>query len=197
MVAHVGQPENYSVCSEMRNVWAVKVGCNAYAKRGEENMTHHEYYILSRGCLFRQYLVVMEDEGGAILCSLTNNTQDMNWTYYILQVKWWNRNNSGIHFPSSWLHLGSHFLRYLTYHQPSEPAWYYLTCITQHLSFQNIHGNPDYIVHSLCAPFRYMKLYHNATAFNVDSFSTHSNDTKGQPQWKREGNYSGRNANIG
>jgi len=32
-----------------------------------------------------------------------------------------------------------------------------------------------------------MQLYHNANASDVDSFSTHSHDTKGHPQGKAEG----------
>jgi hypothetical protein len=41
-----------------------------------------------------------------------------------------------------------------------------------------------------------MQLYHTATASDVDSFSTHSDGTKGQPQSKGEQNYQGKNANI-
>jgi len=42
-----------------------------------------------------------------------------------------------------------------------------------------------------------MQLYYNANAMDVDSLSTHSNGTTGQPQGKREGNCSHKNAGIG
>jgi hypothetical protein len=42
-----------------------------------------------------------------------------------------------------------------------------------------------------------MELYHNANALDVDSFSTHSNGTNGQPQKKGEGNCKGKNGDIG
>jgi len=42
-----------------------------------------------------------------------------------------------------------------------------------------------------------MQLYHNANASDVDSFSTHSDGTKVQPQRKEEGNIQGKNADIG
>jgi hypothetical protein len=32
-----------------------------------------------------------------------------------------------------------------------------------------------------------MQLYHSVDVWDVDSFSTHSNGTKGQQQWKGEG----------
>jgi len=36
--------------------------------------------------------------------------------------------------------------------------------------------------------FRYIQLYLNANASDADSFLTHSNGTKGQPQRQGEGN---------
>jgi hypothetical protein len=42
-----------------------------------------------------------------------------------------------------------------------------------------------------------MELYHNGNALDVDSFSTHSNGTNGQPQKKGEGNCKGKNGDIG
>jgi hypothetical protein len=42
-----------------------------------------------------------------------------------------------------------------------------------------------------------MQLYHNAHGSDVDSFSTHSNGTKGQRQRKGEGNCQDKNADIG
>ena len=41
-----------------------------------------------------------------------------------------------------------------------------------------------------------MQLYHNANVSDVDSFSTHSNGTKGQLQRKEEGSCRGTNADI-
>jgi hypothetical protein len=73
----------------------------------------------------------------------------------------------------------------------------HVTCPKQRLSFQH---TPDYLhnfVSSLLPSFCYMQLYHNANASDVDSFSTHSDGTKVQPQRKEEGNIQGKNADIG
>jgi hypothetical protein len=42
-----------------------------------------------------------------------------------------------------------------------------------------------------------MQLYHNVNASDVDSFSTHSDGTKGQLQRKGKGNCQAKNYNIG
>jgi hypothetical protein len=42
-----------------------------------------------------------------------------------------------------------------------------------------------------------MQLYHNANASDVNSFSTHSGGTIGQPQSNGEGNCQGEYADIG
>jgi len=42
-----------------------------------------------------------------------------------------------------------------------------------------------------------MQVYHNANATDVDSFSTHSDGTKGQTHRNGEGNGHGNNADIG
>jgi len=52
-------------------------------------------------------LAVVQDEGWAILCSLTDKTQDMNPNYDISQVEPRNRRNSSIYISSSLLHLHS------------------------------------------------------------------------------------------
>ena len=71
-----------------------------------------------------------------------------------------------------------------------------MTCTKQRLSFQNTPDNLHNFVRSLWASFRYVQLYHNANASDVDSFSTRSDGTKGQPQRKGEGNCWGKNADI-
>jgi len=42
-----------------------------------------------------------------------------------------------------------------------------------------------------------MQLYHNGNTSDVDSISTHSDGTKGQPERKGDGNCQGENADIG
>jgi len=56
----------------------------------------------------------------------------------------------------------------------------------QRLSFQNTPDNLHNFVRSVRALFRYMQLYYHANASDVDSFSTHGDGTKGQPQMKGE-----------
>jgi len=77
MVAQLGQLENYSVCSEMNEVGAVTVVWDATATPSDANCPHRVYWILSRGSSFMRGLVVVQDEGWAVLRSLTNKTQDM------------------------------------------------------------------------------------------------------------------------
>jgi len=74
MVAKLGQPEIYSVFSEMHEVWAAKVVCIANATPSIINCPHREYWILSQGLWCMRCLVVVEDEGWAVLCSLTTKT---------------------------------------------------------------------------------------------------------------------------
>ena len=83
--------------------------------------------------------------------------------------------------------------------QPQHPELSprHLTCTKQRLSFQNTPDNLHNFVCSLWAAFRYVQLYHNANASDVDSFSTRSDGTTGQPQWNGEGNCYGKNADIG
>jgi len=122
MVAQLGQTENYSVVSEMQEVWAVKMMCDANATPGVANCPHREYYISSWGLLFMRWLVVRQDKGCAVLCSLTNKTQKLN-----LELR--NRRNSSIYIPSSLLHLHSLFLPYYTHRQHPDLN---LTWLAQH-----------------------------------------------------------------
>ena len=55
-------------------------------------------------------LVVWQDEGRAVLCSLTNKTHKLH-----LEPR--NRQNTSIYIPSSRLHLHSLFLLYDTHRQ--------------------------------------------------------------------------------
>jgi len=74
MVAQLGQPENYSVCPEMHEVWVVKVVCDAKATPRVVYYPHREYYFWFQGSSFMRFLVVVQDEGWAVLCSLTDKT---------------------------------------------------------------------------------------------------------------------------
>jgi len=64
---------------------------------------------------------------------------------------------------------------------------HHVTCTQQCLSFQNTPHNLHNYVLSLLGCFRCMQLYHDANVSDVDSFSTHSDGTKGQQHRKREG----------
>ena len=58
--------------------------------------------------LFKRSLVDLQDEGWAVLCSLTNKTNQLN-----LEPR--NRRHSSMYIPSSRLHLLSLFLPYYTH----------------------------------------------------------------------------------
>ena len=72
MVAQLRQPQNYTVCSEMHEVWAIKMLCDTNATPGIINGPYHEDLMSSRGLSFMRWLVVMDDQGWAMLCTLTN-----------------------------------------------------------------------------------------------------------------------------
>jgi len=128
--------------------------------------------------------VVVQDEGCAVLCSLTNETQDMNQIAgargYISHPLAY----TSILFSSRIKHTASNS----THRQYPELSRHHMTCAKQQLSFQNTPDNLHNFVYSLWASFRYVQLYHSANASDVDSFSTRSDRTKGQPPRKREGN---------
>jgi len=108
-----------------------------------------------------------------------------------------NHTNSSIYIPSSHLNLHSLFLPYLTHRQHPPLPRHHVTYTQQHLSFHNTPNNLHNFVFSLWACFHYMPLYHNTKALDVDSFSTHSDGTKGQQHRKGEGNCEGKNGDIG
>jgi len=108
-----------------------------------------------------------------------------------------NCRNSSIYIPSSRLHLHSLFFLYQTHRQHPELSRHHVTCTQHRFSFQNPPNITHNCVRSLWPSFRCVQLYHNANASDIDSFSTHSNGTKEQPQRKREGNCDGKNADIG
>ena len=131
--------------------------------------------------------MVAQDEGWVILCSITNKTRDMTQNYHITQVKPRNPRNSIIFIPSSGLPPHSLCLLYETHHEHPEVTLHHVTCMKQRLAFQN---TPDKLPNVVCSPgafFGYVQLYHNANASDVDSFSTDSDGTKGQPQREAEG----------
>jgi len=107
-----------------------------------------------------------------------------------------NHRHSSIYIPSSRRYLHSLFLPYLTHSQHFQLSRHHVTCTKQRLSFQNTRDNLHNIVRSLWACFHYMQLYHNPNASDVDSFSPHSDGTKGQLQRKGEGKCQGKNADI-
>jgi len=171
----------------MHKVWAVKVVCDAKTTPSVANYGHRKYEISSRCFSFMRCLLVVQDEGWAVLCSLTNNMQDMNQSagtrvYISLPPAY-----TSI-LVSSRLHLDSLFFSYWTHHQHPEQSRHHMTCTKQPLSFQNTPNNLHNFVRSLWASFRCVPLYHNANASDVDSFSTRSDGTKGKPQKKGEGN---------
>jgi hypothetical protein len=83
---------------------------DANATPGVGNCPLGEYQISSRGLSFMRCVVVRQDEGCAVLCSLTNKTHKLN-----LELR--NRRNSSIYIPSSLLHLHPLFLSYYTHRQ--------------------------------------------------------------------------------
>jgi len=78
MVELLGRIENDSVCSVTHEVWAAKVVWDAKATPGVANCPHREYWISYRGSSFMKCLVVEQDQCWAVLCWLTNKTQDIN-----------------------------------------------------------------------------------------------------------------------
>jgi len=173
----------------LRDTWGLssESGVRCKSNASIVNFPHHGYQISSWGFLFMRCLVVVHNEGRAVLCSLTNNTQNMTQNKHISQVEPRNRRNSGIYSPSSRLHLHSLFLLYWTHGQHPELSRHQVFSIKWHLSFQNTPVNLHNSVHLLRASFRYMQLYHNADASDVESFSTNSDGTKGPPLRNREG----------
>jgi len=129
-------------------------------------------------------LVVVQDEGWAVLCSLTNKTQNMNQItgtqVYISLLPAY----TSILFSSHIKHTASN----QTHRQHPELSRHHVTCTKQRVSFQTTLDNLHNFVCSLWASFRYVQLYHNANASAVDSFLTRSDGTKWHPQRKMEGN---------
>ena len=138
-------------------------------------------------------LVVMQDKGWAVLCSLTNKTQYMNQIVetrvYISILPTYTSILFSFHI--------KHTTSNSTHSQHPELSRHYVTCTKEHLSFQNTPDNLHNFLCSLWACFRYVQLYHNANSLDVDSFSTRSDGTKGQPPMKGESNWLGKNADIG
>jgi len=107
-----------------------------------------------------------------------------------------NRRNSSIDIPSARQHLHSLCLAYLAHRQHPQLSRHHVTCAKQCLLFQNTPDNLQNFVHSLWVCLRYMQMYHNANAWEVDSFSTHSDGTRGEPQRRGKGNCQGNNADM-
>jgi len=136
---------------------------------------------------------VVQDDIWAILCLLTNRTQDMNQKHHISDVEPRNRRNSSLYIPASCLNLHSLFLPYYMHRQQPEQSQHHMTCTKQCLLFQHTPDNLHNSSHSLWAVFCYMQQYHNADASDVDSFSANNDGTK--VQRKRQGQ--GQDADIG
>jgi len=138
-------------------------------------------------------LVVVQDEGWAKLCSLTNNTPDLNQIagtrVYISLLPAY----TFILCTSCIEHNASTEI----HRRHPEQSRQHVTCTDQRLSFQYTPDNLHNFVRSVWAFFHSVQLYHNANASDVDSFSTHSDGTKGHLQRKGEGNCQGKNADNG
>jgi len=137
-------------------------------------------------------VVVVEDKGLAVLCSLTNKMQDMN------QIAW---NEVYISLLPGYTSILSfthskHTTSTYTNCQHPELSLYYVICTKQYLRFQNTSDNLHNFVNSLWASFHYVQLYQNANASDVDSFSTRSDSPKERQQRNREGNCEGKKADI-
>jgi len=116
----------------------------------------------------------------------------------------YNQQNAGyeskVSYLESWTHKSSK-LKYIyhillplhpfsippddTHRQHPELCRHYVTHTKQSLSLENTYANLPKSVFCLCASFRYMHLYHNANALDVDSISTQSNSPKGS--WTGKG----------
>jgi len=176
----------------MHEVWAVKVVWDAKTTPSVANCRHRVYYILSRSSSFVRFMVVVPDSGWAVICSLTNKTQDMNQIaetrVYISLLPAYSSN-------LFWSRI-KHTAGDESHHQHPELSRHHMTCTKSFLSFRNTPDNLHNFVRSLCASFWYIQLYHNANASDVDLFSNRSNGTKRHPQTKVEGNCEGKNADI-
>jgi len=126
--------------------------------------------------LFKRSLVDLQDEGWAVLCSLTNKTHKLNQEIAGTRV------------------CISHLPGYTSFHCSSRII--HTDCILISIS-RDLHKTtplvpqhtryPNNFVLSPWASFRYMQLYHNSNISDVDSFSTHSDGTKGHQQRTGEG----------
>jgi len=134
-----------------------------------------------------RWLVVVPDKGSAVLHLLTNNTSWMKKSQELQYIY--------LFFPPS-LSFFFH-LSYSTPHGHPELSWHHVTSTKLRLSFQKKPGNLPNFVCSILASFRYIQLYMNVNASDVDSFSTHSDGGKGPRQRKPEGNCQGENADTG
>jgi len=129
-------------------------------------------------------LVVLPDEGSAVLSSLTNKTnkftQEIAGTrVYISLLPAY----TSFLFSSCIIQTSSILIS-------TSREWY-----KKPLSFQNTPDNLYNFVLSLWASFCYMQQYHIANTSDVDLFLTHSDGTKGQQQ--RNGERYGKDADIG
>jgi hypothetical protein len=127
------------------------------------------YCISSRGLWFIRSLVVLQDEGWAILYLLTNKAHKLN-----LEPR--NRRNSSIYIPSSRLHLHSLFLPYYTHRRDPDLD---ITCLAHNNASRSKTHLITFTICSLPLGLRLVQLYYNANVLDVDSFSTHSDGTKG------------------
>jgi hypothetical protein len=120
-------------------------------------------------------LVVVQDEVWAVLCSLTNKTQDLNHIagarVYISLLP----ACTSIIFSCRMKLTASN----LTHRHHPELSRHHVICTKQRLSFQHTPDNLPNFVRSLWASFRSVELFYNANASDLGSFSTRSVPTKG------------------
>jgi hypothetical protein len=151
---------------------------------------------MSRGFSLKRWLVNVQDESWAMMCSFTYKWQNMNEHYHISQAEARIHRNWSIYVSSSHLHFHSLFLLDYTHRHHPEVSQHHTTCKHHYFVFQTTPDNLYIIVHCLLASFCDMQWYHNVNASHVDLSSTHSDLTKGQPQRTGKGNSQGKNANI-
>jgi hypothetical protein len=159
----------------MHEVWAVKVVRDAKATPGVVYCSLRENSISFRGSSFMRCLVVLQDDGWAVLCSWTNK---ISWTKKSLELEY-------IYpiFPPS-----PPFCFPPVLNTPPG-SWTLSTARDLHKTTPLIskHTRQPTQLCMFSLGFLPLQLYHNANVSDVDSYSTHRDGTTWQQQRKREG----------
>jgi len=107
--------------------------CDAKATHRIANCPHHMNYISSSGSSCMRCLVVGQDEGWAMMCSVTNKTQDMNQIAETRVYISFLPDFSSILFSAHVNHTATN----LKHCQSPELSQHHVTCTIQHLPFYN------------------------------------------------------------